>query len=56
MPISIQEVWLRAYCSALSNPSFFGGFVDCVAFADEAVKDFQKRFPSFQFVSNESKQ
>jgi hypothetical protein len=62
--ISLQEVWLRAYTAALNgyyagathaiNAEYIGG----VAFeaADQAVRDFVKRFPKSQFISNENKE
>jgi hypothetical protein len=51
MRISDQEVWLRAYCSCISNYDHYGS----QKVADRAVEDFNKRFPKFEFVSEEGK-
>ena len=52
MNISEQQVWLDAYCAALA-----GGHASryLVAYADDAVKDFYKRFPKFRYASEENK-
>jgi hypothetical protein len=50
--IKDEEVWLRAYNAALSNPSFSSGYTKM---ADDAVRAFNKRFPKFKSVSEESK-
>jgi hypothetical protein len=60
---SDQEVWLRAYTAALGG--YYAGtthaidteYISGVAYeaADQAVKDFAKRFPPFEFASEENK-
>lgn len=61
--ISEEEVWLRSYCSVLSGISsedtIKRGYLDAStvakACADQAVVDFEERFPRFRFHSNENK-
>jgi hypothetical protein len=60
--ISEKEVWLRAYCSALTGylSNGQGSWTYATARArevsDQAVKDFAERFPPpFQMTSDEKK-
>jgi hypothetical protein len=54
MRISEEEVWLRAYTAALSNPTLHSNRM-LILLADQAIRDFNKRFPKFGFVSEENK-
>jgi len=58
--ISEQEVWLRAYCAALSGSLCYGRSADSSAdyaraAATKALEDFVAVYPVFKFVSNEGK-
>ena len=62
MVIAEHEVWLRAYCAALtgtlSDPTIGAAHAGDIAkeSAERAVKDFAKRFPAFRFHSEENKE
>ena len=58
--ISYQEIWLRAYTAAITGFLSGGKTNDvgsnAIGYADQAVKDFNKVFPPFDFASNEGKE
>ena len=64
MVIAEQDVWLKAYCAVLtgviSESSVHKGSLNfsqlAIQHADQAVKDFAKRFPAFRFHSEENKE
>lgn len=61
MDITEQEVWLKVYASAIAGCMSDRGCSAIMACenaklaAMQSVMDFKKRFPAFQFASNENK-
>jgi len=55
-----MEVWLAVYSAAisgyLSGGKTNGVGSNAIGYADQAVKDFNKVFPPFDFASNEGKE
>ena len=61
MVIAEQDIWLKAYCAAITGMrSLPASEAEAVAnraraSANQAVEDFAKRFPAFRFASEENK-